>query len=503
MEMETITRELMLPTVLLSGAALLSACNSPGKPSENKEEKPNIVFILADDMGYNELGCYGQDMFETPNIDQLAREGMRFTSFYAGNSVSAPSRCNLLTGKHPGNAAIRGNKAIVNLHPVVWDRVGITANDTTFAELLKKEGYKTALCGKWHLEYKDDSLLTWPKYRGFDYVIRERWNKEIISQWNEWSKSSGVPRDQNYPHELYENGKRIEIPGNIEGKRVKFLDDINYEKGVEFIKKHKDEPFMVFFSMKIPHAPEVLEKLKGKYADKGWPETERVHAARIYYLDSLVGKIVNTIDDLGLAEETLIIYTSDNGSHAEGDNLPTGEIVNGFDPSFFKSTGPLRGIKRDLYEGGIRVPFIVRWKENIQPNTISDHIAAFWDILPTFADVAGVNTTYNHDGISFLPELTGKKQPKHDHLYWEFQLDGSWQELPDGGFRQAVRMGNWKAVRYGIHEDIELYNLSEDIGEQEDLSGKFPEMVLKMDSIFKVSRTVNKKFPYGGTLANH
>ncbi len=502
--MNTIVRKLMFPTSLLSGLSMLTGCNSPEKQTGNKKEKlPNIVFILADDMGYNELGCYGQEMFDTPNIDQLAREGMRFTNFYAGNAVSAPSRYNLLTGKQPGNASIRGNKGIVSQEPVRWDRVGITAKDTTFTEILKKKSYKTALCGKWHLEYKDDSLITWPIHRGFDYVIRERWNKEIIAQWQEWSKKSGVPRDQNYPHELYENGKRIEIPGNIEGKRVKFLDDINYKKGVEFIKKQKDHPFMVFFSMKIPHAPEVFEKLKWKYADKNWPEIERIHATRIYYLDSLVGKIIGTIEDLGLSGNTLIIYTSDNGGHAEGENLPSGKIINGHDPYFFNSNAPFRGIKRDLYEGGIRVPFIARWKGTIKPNTTSGHIAAFWDILPTFADVANVKTTYNHDGISFLPELTGKKQPKQDHLYWEFQLDGSWQELPNGGFRQAVRLGNWKAVRYGINNEIELYNLDRDIGEQNDLSGQYPELVEKMDSIFKVSHSNNKKFPYGGTLAKN
>jgi arylsulfatase A-like enzyme len=495
-------------TFLLSLSLL--ACNktdkqqgqeqSKEKPEENK--MPNIVFILADDLGYNELSCYGQEHFSTPHIDQLAAEGMRFTDFYAGNTVSGPSRCNLITGKHPGNATVRGNLGIVEKDgPIKLDRVGITNEDKTIGEILKKKGYKTALCGKWHLEHWDDSLSTWPKHRGFDYVIRERWNTKLKESRQEYREETGVIFDYNYPYELWENGNKVTFDGNIEGEQRHLMDDIVTDKGIQFIEENKDNPFFVFFSLKIPHNPETFAEDSGMFKSKGWPECERIHAVRIVHMDKLVKKITEKIDDLGLAENTLILFSSDNGGHSEGGYLEPEVDPCKHDYTFFGSNDPLRGYKRDLYDGGIRVPTIARWKGKIAPGSVSNHIAAFWDLMPTFADMADIHVEYKHDGISFLPEMLGQEQKKHEYMYWEFLNTGKIKDEKTFGFYQAIRKGKWKAVRYGIDNPTELYNLDEDIGEQNDMSDQHPDIVAEMEKLFVSARSKNPMFPYGGGAA--
>lgn len=478
------------------------ACNSlqNDKTGEKSKSLPNIVFILADDLGYGELSCYGQDHFSTPHIDQLASEGMRFTDFYAGNTVCGPSRCNLITGMHPGHATVRGNLAIQERNPVTLNRVGISETDTTIAEVLKKKGYATALCGKWHLEYYNDSLTTWPKYRGFDYVIRERWNAELKEARDAYREKTGVIFDYNYPYELWENGEKIVFDGNIEGEQRHLMDDIVTEKGIDFIKENKDNPFFVFFSLKIPHNPETFAEDSGMFKDKGWPECERIHAVRIIHMDKLVNKIVKTVDELGIGDNTLILFSSDNGGHSEGGYLEPEVDPCKHDYTFFESNYPLRGYKRDLYDGGIRVPMIARWTGKITPGTESSHVAAFWDLMPTFADMADIQMTYEHDGISFLPEMLGQEQEKHEYMYWEFLNTGKLRDGDTYGFLQAVRKGEWKAVRYGIHNKTELYKLNEDIGEQNDLSGQHPEIVEEMEKLFKSARTESRLFPYGGAV---
>lgn len=503
--------------LLPSGALLISiglfACNTTGEQTdeqktdeaktqdEQTKQPPNIVFILADDLGYNELSCYGQTMFQTPNIDQLASEGMRFTDFYAGNTVSGPSRCNLITGKHPGHATVRGNHAVTETEEaILLDRIGVNSSDSTIGEMLKKKGYATALCGKWHLEYYDDSLKTWPKYRGFDYVIRERWNTHLKNARNKYREETGVIFDYNYPYELWENGQKVTFEGNIDGEQRHLMDDIVTRKGIEFIQKNKDNPFFVFFSLKIPHNPETFAADTGMFKNKGWPECERIHAVRIIHLDKIVKKIVDEIDKLGLSENTVIMFSSDNGGHSEGGYLEPEVDPCKHDYTFFKSNAPLRGYKRDLYDGGIRVPFIVRWKGKVAPGTTSNHIGAFWDLMATYNDIAGIeNVTYKHDGISILPELLDKEQKKHDYLYWEFLFSGGLKNPETNGFRQAVRMQNWKAVRYGINNKTELYNLTDDIGEQNDVSDQHPEIVQKMEKLFQTARSESKVYPYGGS----
>ncbi len=488
---------LKLLMVALLCVPLLVDCTSPPK----KERPPNIVFILADDLGYGELGSYGQQNFATPHIDKLASEGMRFTNFYAGNTVCGPSRCSMITGKHPGNASVRGNLAITGQNPLTLDRIGISKQDTTIGEVLKAQGYTTALCGKWHLEHYEDSLTTWPKHRGFDYVIRERWNVHLNKQRKAYREKTGVVFDYNYPYELWENGRKVHFHSNLMGDQDYSMDDIVTDRGIDFIKEHKDVPFFVFFSLKIPHSPETFAKDTGRYTKNDWIECERVHAVRIEYLDQLVGKINQSINALGLEENTIVIFSSDNGGHSEGANLEPEVDPCKHDYTYFNSNGGLRGYKRDLYEGGIRVPFIAKWSKKIQAGSTSEHIAAFWDLLPTFADISGMtDLNYSHDGISFYPEMQGKPQHPHDYLYWEYLDNQNIQNPEFFGFKQAVRLGDWKAVRYGLKSTIELYNLKNDPGEAIDIAQENPDLISKIDSIFRFSRTESTSFPYGGAI---
>jgi len=472
-------------TILLL-SLLISSCEKA-----KLKQPSNIIFILADDLGYNELSCYGQKNFSTPNIDKLAADGMRFTDFYAGNTVCGPSRCSLITGKHPGNASIRANWGWPNGIDHTPQRIGINKNDQTLGEILKKAGYKTAHCGKWHIETAEDTLQNWPIHRGYDYVIREKFTADVKSDRAHRLEEEGIRYDDNYPYAMWKNGERISIPENDQGQRGYLMDDIVLDGGMEFIRENHQKPFFVFFSLKIPHSPETLHTYEELYQDKGWPECERVHAARIVYHDNQVAKITGLIDSLGLGENTVIFYSSDNGGHSEGGSKHPSIDPCKHDHKFFKSNAPFRGYKRDLYEGGIRVPFIARWPGHITPGTTSNHIGAFWDVMATLADISGAEISNDIDGISFLPELLGKKQTAHSYLYWEF-----YQKINELPFtKQAVRKDSWKGVRYGTDQPIEVYNLKNDIGESNDLSAQHPEIVGLMDSLFEASHTFNKNYP--------
>jgi arylsulfatase A-like enzyme len=459
-----------------------------GKPESTAfdQSTPNMVLILLDDMGYGELGSYGQVKIATPRMDQLAAEGLRFTNFYAGNTVCAPSRTSLMTGRHPGHCAVRGNMGIVNGK---WERVGIGAEDYTIAEMLKKSGYATGLIGKWHLERPGDEH-SYPSHHGFDFSIREHWSKEILDEDRARYAKQGWVYDRNYLDTIYLNDVPVPVPENQNGQHTLILDELNIRESIRFIQKHKDKPFFLVMSLKTPHEPPSMDWDHTSYLEKGWPELERRHAARITWIDAKIGQIIDLIDDLGLGEKTVIFLTSDNGGHAEG----------GHKAEFFNSNGPLRGIKRDLYEGGIRVPHIVRWKGVVKPGRVSDHISAFWDYMPTFAEIAGQQPPEQTDGISFLPLILDRPQPKHDYLYWEFQLDGFFQALPDGGFRQAVRKGPWKAVRHKVDGPIELYHLDDDPSESMDVSKNHPALIVEMGTILKNSRSESSRYPYGGKI---
>jgi arylsulfatase A-like enzyme len=432
-------------------------------------KQPNILLLLADDMGYGEVGVYGQKIIQTPILDDLANSGIRFTQFYSGNTVCSPSRASLLTGRHPGHVSIRGNAGYFG--DGKWDRIPLKKDETTIAEMLKMAGYQNAFIGKWHVDAPND-LSTWAFARGFDHSIQVQ-----------WSSSFGGKKFDEEVHWI--NGMRDSVVYNPE--QYDCIDAFRTNLAIDYL-NHKDDskPFFLFMSYRIPHGREQYIRDTKMYADKGWSENERIHAARITLLDREIGRLIQKLDDDDELSNTMVIFTSDNGPQHEG-----------HDHEFFNSNGELRGYKRDLYEGGIRVPMIVYWKDKVKHGRVSDHVGAFWDFMPTFAELAGARTPET-DGQSFFPEILGQTQKKHSHLYWEFQLDGTWNPLYDGGFRQAVRKGNWKAVRYALDTDTELYNLATDISETKNLAKDYPKIVTEMNLLFNDCHTENIYFPFGG-----
>jgi arylsulfatase A-like enzyme len=433
---------------LLLTLALALALGAAAAGQERAQARPNIVFILADDLGYGDLGCYGQKRIRTPHIDRLAAEGMRFTQFYAGSTVCAPSRSVLMTGLHSGHTYIRGN-AKTNLRP----------EDVTVAKVLKQAGYTTGLAGKWGLGHEGSTGI--PTRQGFD------WFFGYLDQ---------THAHNYYPTFLLRNEERVPLRNvvpnegpvgqGVASEKRDYSHDLIAEEALRFIDRSKDRPFFLYLSVTLPHANNEARDRgmevpdMGEYANLDWPEPQKAHAAMISRLDRDVGRVMERLKQHAIDERTIVFFTSDNGPHREGGN----------DPDFNDSNGPLRGIKRDLYEGGIRVPMIVRWPGRIRAGSVSEHAGYFPDFLPTAAQLAGVESPAGIDGISFLPALTGRgTQARHDALYWEFY---------ERGGSQAVRMGDWKAVRkpWG-GPAIELYNLREDPGETRDVAASHPEVV--------------------------
>lgn len=445
-------------------AAVLQVDNGAAMAYMNEyfciEKKPNIVFILADDLGYGDIGIYGQEKILTPNIDKMAKEGMKFTSAYAGSPICAPSRCSLTTGLHTGHCRIRGNWA-GNSDNRIMNPTPLLAQDKTIFEVLKKAGYTTGLIGKWGLGETDNSGA--PNKKGIDYFF---------------GYLDHIHAHDYFTDHLFRNDKRIEIPQGT------YTHDLFTQESEAFIEKHKDKPFCLFITYTIPHAnnespdPENGMQIPSifPYSSTDWPPAEKGKAAMISRMDSDIGKIDTILKRFGLEDDTIVIFASDNGPHKEG----------GVDPNFFKSSGPLRGIKRDLYDGGIRVPFIVKWKNKVFPTTVTDHVCAFWDVMPTLCDIAGIKTPNGIDGISFLPTLLAKTQKQHDYLYWEYH---------EYVFAQAIRKDEWKAIRRDYDKPIELYNLVSDIGETVNLAAKYPEIVKNMDGIMKTARTKSEFWP--------
>jgi arylsulfatase A-like enzyme len=420
--------------------------------------KPNIVFILADDLGYGDVGCYGQKVIRTPRIDRMASEGMRFTQAYAGSTVCAPSRCCLMTGLHTGHCRVRGN-ALVPLLP----------ENRTVAEVLKDAGYATGLCGKWGLG--EPETTGHPNKKGFDFFFG------YLNQHHAHNY---------YPDYLWRNDEKVTLPNevknNVSSNKKVYSPDLIAKEALGFIDKNKDRPFFLYFTPTLPHAnneakQEGMEIPSDEpYSKETWPKPQRNHAAMITRLDDDVGRILDKLKELKLDDNTIVFFSSDNGPHKEG----------GGDPTFFHSSGPLRGIKRSMTDGGIRVPMIVRWPGKVKPGT-SDFVWAFWDFLPTAAELAGAKPASGIDGQSIAPVLLGIGEVKpHEFLYWEFH---------EGGSKQAVRMGNWKAIRNKLGGPLELYDLSKDTGEKEDLADKNKEMVAKIEDYLKTARTDSKEFP--------
>ena len=497
------------PTICLAFCLLLVG----GLPAAQADE-PNIVYILADDLGYAELGCYGQEKIKTPNIDQLARQGMRFTQHYCGNAVCAPSRCVLMTGKHPGHAYIRNNSR-GKLPAELTERYGfdfpgqepIPAAEVTIGEVLKQKGYATAAIGKWGLG--NFGTTGDPNCQGFDLFFGYNCQAHAHSF---------------YPAHLWSNGRKVKlanhppVPGHArfpEGadpqdpaayapfKGTDYSADHMIDTALNFIRENKDRPFFLYFPSTIPHVAlhipdEELKPYLGKWdetpfaSEKGYGYTPHMtpraaYAAMISRLDKDVARIMKILKELGLDDNTLVMFSSDNG---------TTHLDKEVDYEFFQSVGPLRGLKGSLYEGGIRVPMIARWPGKIKPSTTTDHISAFWDVLPTIAEVTGTRPPDGIDGVSFAPTLLGRPQDQKqpEYLYWEFTGYGG---------QQAVRLGDWKGVRQNMLRRkknanplaIELYNLAEDIGESKDVAKQHPEIVARIEKIMTTGRVPSELFP--------
>ena len=423
---------------------------------------PNIIFILADDLGYGDLGCYGQKLIRTPRLDRMAREGMRFTQAYAGAPVCAPSRCVLLTGKHTGHSRIRANS----------DRA-LLAEDATMTEALKIAGYATGVFGKWGLGLEDTPGAPWRK--GVD---------EFLGYLNQTHAHA------HYPEYLMKNGERLQIPENRNGQRRVYSQDLFADGALDFIRRHKSGPFFLYVPFTLPHAEvAVPEDSLAEYRGK-WPEPKpfagaktyaaqkeprAARAAMITRLDRDVGRILDLLDELKLADNTLVIFSSDNGPITAG----------GQDPEFFDSNGPLRDLKFTLYEGGIRVPFIARWPGKIARGVESTHVADFADLWPTFAELAGARGPAAGDGVSIAPTLLGQpaKQKLRDHFYWE------------AAPAQAVRRGDWKLFRAAADQPPELYNLASDVGETKNVAAAHPDIVAALQKLLASSHVDSPDFP--------
>lgn len=464
---------------------LLGNCQSSSSSQQDTTDPispPNIIYILADDLGYGDVGVFGQQKFQTPHLDALAKGGLMLTQHYAGTTVCAPSRSSLMTGLHTGHTPIRGNK-----RTPPEGQQPLPDASTTIAEKLKQGGYVTGAFGKWGLGGPGSEGA--PERQGFDTFFG------YLCQ---------TLAHNYYPYHLWDNQEKLMLEKNEGQQEGVYAPNLIHEEALAFIEANQDTNFFLYYPSVIPHAelfaPEVyMEKHKDKYlpekAYQGTDEGERFRlgpygsqteghaafAAMVNLLDDQVGEIRAKLEELGIAENTLIIFSSDNGPHLEA----------GADPDYFDSNGPMKGYKRDLYEGGIRVPTIAFWPGKVAAGTESDHVSAFWDLYPTLCDVAGVPAESNLDGLSFLPTLLGKEQPQHDYLYWEFH---------ERGGRQAIRKGNWKAVKYDIFKDpqrnIELYDLSKDIGEEHNIAADHPEIVKEMANLMLAARTESAVFPF-------
>ncbi|MBL8177582.1 MAG: arylsulfatase [Bryobacterales bacterium] len=428
--------------------------------AQQRAGRPNIVVILADDLGYGDLGCYGQKHIRTPHIDKLAAEGMRFSQVYSGSTVCAPSRCVLMTGKHTGHSTVRGNHD---------PEIPIGRGEATIGTVLKGAGYRNAVFGKWGLGANQDEGT--PLQRGYE---------EFFGYMNHWHAH------QAFPDYLWEGRRESRLIDNWFHQRKVFAPDLFADRAIAFLERQSAaQPFFVYFASIIPHANNELGRFQpngmeapdqGIYAGEEWPDVEKNFAATITRLDSYVGRIVETLKAKGLDENTVVLFTSDNGSHKEG----------GHDPKFFASAGGLRGNKRDMYEGGIRVPAIVRWPARIRAGQVNDTPWAFWDLLPTFAELSGSKTPPGLDGVSLVGLWTASQPPRRDHFYWEFH---------ERGFHQAVRQDEWKLVRQGPKYKLELFDLSKDASEANDVAAQHPDIVARLEKLLATARTESKDFP--------
>ncbi|HUR59866.1 MAG TPA: arylsulfatase [Opitutaceae bacterium] len=451
--------------------ALACAVSALAQPA-----KPNIIFVLADDLGYGELGCYGQKLIQTPHLDRLAAEGMRFTQFYAGNTVCAPSRSVLMTGLHMGHTRVRGNAG-----GRVLDAQSLTKADTTVATVLKQAGYATGLLGKWGLGTEDNDGE--PRKHGFDYHFG------FLNQ---------THAHNHFPAFLIRNGEKVTLPnevtrvGETDGagyatKRVAYADDMIAAEALGFVEKNKARPFFLFFSMVTPHGNNERSRVLGEgnevpdqgiYADKPWNDATKNHAAMVTRLDRDVGALLAKVKELGLDDRTLVMFSSDNGPHREGGPQ--------YDPAFFNVSGPVSGLKRSLTDGGIRVPFIARWPGKIKAGTVSNHVGYFGDMMATWSELAGAKPPAKLDSNSIVPTLLGRgTQAKHEYLYWEFY---------EQGVSQAVLLdGRWKAMRLRTRTaPLQVFDLQNDLAEKTDVSAQNPAIAARAEEVMRTARFDNE-----------
>lgn len=437
---------------------IISGCNSRVQQT-SVESKPNIIFIMSDDQGYADLGCYGSQFVLTPALDQMAAEGMRFTQVYAGSPVCAPTRCSLMTGKHSGHITRRDNRSTDDLTKAFMKRKLIPLNpeDFTIGEMMGNAGYVTGAFGKWGLG--NPGTTGAPYLQGFDQFYG------YIDQ---------VHAHDYYTDFLMRNADTIPIPENQNGQENVYAHDLIAKEALDFVKEHQKEPFFLYLPYTTPHGQyEVPDN--SLYADQPWPEKVKNYAAMISRMDQDIGELFALLKELNLDKNTIVFFTSDHGP-----NLPFIKPL--------ESNKPFRGVKRQVLEGGLRVPMIVRWPEKIKPGTVSDFAWAFWDVMPTMADIGGLVPPKEMDGFSVLPTLLGEKQEPHDFLYWEFYSP----------FQQAVRIKNWKGIRLGTEEAISLYDLNVDPGERTDLAEEHPVMVALIE---KIMAQEHQPSPYWPTVA--
>ncbi len=438
------------------------------------EKKPNLVFILADDLGYAELGCYGQRVIKTPCLDRMAGEGLRFTHFYAGATVCAPSRSVLMTGLHHGHTRVRGNAG--------GQRQALRETDQTVAKVLQSAGYRTALIGKWGLGEEGAASSGLPGRQGFE---------EFYGYLNQHHAHNHFP-DFLWRNETREPTQNVVTPVGDLGagyatKAVQFADDLFAEEALKFVTASKDRPFFLYWSMVSPHANnERTKALKdgaevpdyGIYAGEQWPAPDKGQAAMITRLDSHVGRFLERLDALGLSENTLVVFTSDNGPHNESHH----------DLSRFQPSGPFSGIKRSLTDGGIRVPFIVRWKGRVKAGRTSEHVGSLADWFATAAQLAEAQADIPGDSVSFVPELLEKPQPGHAFLYWEFH---------EREFTQAaLYQGRWKGIRSGAPDaPVAVFDQQTDPAETNNVAGQQPEIAAKLSDYLKTARSDSPDWP--------
>lgn len=424
--------------VTLAACAALTAQLIAAAPLQAETTRPpNVIFLLADDLGYGDLGCFGQQLIKTPNIDKLAAEGMRFTQAYAGSTVCAPARCTLMTGLHTGHSYIRGNKELPG-----EGQTPMPADTFTIADLMKQKGYATGLIGKWGLGYPGSEST--PNLMGFDYFYGYNCQRQA---------------HEYYPPHLWRNDEKVMLNGKS------YSHDLMADEMLDFVKQHQAEPFFLYVAFTIPHSKLQVPEL-GEYEDKDWKDPEKKVAAMITRMDKDVGRLMALLKELKLDDNTLVFFASDNGA------------AHNF--ARFNHSGPLQGRKRSMYEGGIRSPSIARWLGHVPAGVVSDQVWSFWDLMPTLADLTGQKLKTETDGISIMPALLENKTVEHPPMYWEFH---------EGGFFQAARIGDWKAVRKGLNKPIEIYDLTKDIGEKTNLAAEHPQLVQKFDDYLTSART--------------